>query len=208
MSLPALAQALGYELGIRTRILPRVELSFTYWWLTLTSELVFNGDEGTLEPSPASRRQGLEFGVKARLLDWLTFTGNVTQTTAEFFNGNAVPLAPRVTAFADLTARLPWGLSTNLTMRYIGNRFADEERQQTARGYTFFDFGARYRHKLGTKFSLDAFVTLENLANTQWREAQFFFTSRLRGEPAEGVPDIHFTPGNPRTVLGGLALRF
>ena len=28
------------------------------------------------------------------------------------------------------------------------------------------------------------------------------------GEPAEGVPDIHYTPGTPRSVLGGLAIRF
>ena len=118
-TLPALAQATGWEFGTRTRILPRVEVAFTYWWLNLSSELVFVGDEGTLEPSGPSHRQGFEFSLKAKLLDWLTFTGNVTKTTAEFFNGGAVPLAPRLTAFADLTARLPWGLSASATMRYV-----------------------------------------------------------------------------------------
>ena len=58
------------------------------------------------------------------------------------------------------------------------------------------------------KIALDAFVNIENLSNTQWREAQFVNTSRLRGEPADGVSDIVYTPGNPRTVLGGLAFRF
>jgi len=62
---------------------------------------------------------------------------------------------------------------------------------------------ARYRYK-----DLEAFLSIENLANSEWREAQFFFESRLPGEPATGVPDIHFTPGNPRTFIGGLALRF
>lgn len=88
-------------------------------------------------------------------------------------------------------------------MRHLGDRFADEDRRQTARGYTLFNVTARYRYK-----AVEAFASVENLANVEWREAQFFFTSRLRGEPAEGVPDIHFTPGTPRTVLGGLALRF
>ena len=208
-TLAALAQATGWEFGVRTHILPRTELFFTWWWLNLSSELVFNGDEGTTEPSGASRRQGLEFGVKHRPFDWLTFTGNVTYTpVAEFFNGNAIPLAPRVTALADLTARLPFGLSANATLRYIGNRWADEERQQTARGYTLIDLGARYRYPLTSRVALDAFVTMENVANVDWREAQFFFTSRLRGEPAAGVPDIHYTPGNPRTLLGGVAVRF
>ena len=207
-TLPALAQATGWEFGVKTRIVPKVELTFTYWWLNLTSELVFNGDDGTVEPSGASKRQGLEFGMKVRPFEWLTFTGNVTQTTAEFFNGNAVPLAPRVTAFTDFTARLPWGLSASTTMRYISTRWADEERTQTARGYTLYDFGARYRYKLGASTFLDAFVNIENILNVDWREAQFSTTSRLRGEPPQGVTDINYTPGNPRTVLGGLALRF
>jgi outer membrane receptor protein involved in Fe transport len=209
-TLPALAQATGWEVGVRTKILPRVEASFTYWWLNLSSELIFNGDEGTTEPAGASKRQGLEFVLRAKPLDWLTFIGNVTYTpVAKFFSGGgAIPLAPRVTAFWDATVRLPWGLSASATFRYVGNRWADEERQQTARGYTLLDLGLRYRYHMTDTVALDAFVTIENVASTNWREAQFSNTSRLRGEPAEGVPDIVYTPGNPRTVLGGIALRF
>src|SRR5262245_48639211 len=208
-NLRALAQATGWEFGVRTKILPNVEASFTYWWLNLTSELVFNGDEGTTEASGASRRRGWEFMLKARPWEWLTFTGNVTNTPlAEFFNGDAIPLAPRVTAYTDLTARFPWGLSTSATMRYISPRSADEQRTQTARGYTLVDLAFRYRFNLPGGKALDAFMTIENLFNVDWREAQFFFTSRLPGEPASGVPDIHYTPGNPRTFLGGLAFRF
>ena len=209
-TLPALAQATGWEFGVRTKIIPQVEASFTYWWLNLSSELVFSGDEGTTEPSRATKRQGLEFALKVRPLDWLTFTGNATYTpVAEFFgNGNAIPLAPRVTAFADVTARLPWGLAANATMRYVGNRWADEQRTQTARGYTLFDLGLRYRYHMTDRVAVDGFVTIENVVNTRWREAQFFNTSRLPGEPAAGVPDIVYTPGNPRTVLGGIAVRF
>jgi hypothetical protein len=49
---------------------------------------------------------------------------------------------------------------------------------------------------------------VENLTNTDWREAQFFFTSRLPGEPAAGVADIHYTPGTPRFFLGGVGVHF
>lgn len=55
---------------------------------------------------------------------------------------------------------------------------------------------------------LEAFLSIENLFDTGWREAQFFDVSRLPGEPAQGVSDIHFTPGTPRSFLGGLAVRF
>src|SRR5947209_1950788 len=99
--------------------------------------------------------------------------------------------------------RLPWGFAASLGMRHLGDRFADEDRHQTARGSTLFDVTGRYRWK-----AFEAFATIENLTNVEWREAQFFFASRLPGEPAGGVPDIHFTPGNPRTVLGGVAVRF
>jgi outer membrane receptor protein involved in Fe transport len=201
--LPALPQARGYEFGVRSKILPRVEVSATYWALDLKSELVFAGDDGTTEARGPSHRQGWEVTTRIRLLDWLTWSGNVTLTDSAFDNGQAIPLAPRMTARADLTARLPWGLSASVAMRYVSNRYADESRQQIARGYTLFDLSARYRYK-----NLEAFLSVENLANAEWREAQFFFESRLPGEPAGGVPDIHYTPGNPRTFLGGLALRF
>jgi hypothetical protein len=35
-------------------------------------------------------------------------------------------------------ARFPWGLSASTSMRYLGSRWADEDRTQTARGYTLF----------------------------------------------------------------------
>lgn len=78
----------------------------------------------------------------------------------------------------------------------------------TAQGFTLVDVGARYRYKLPGSVALDAFVTIENLANVEWREAQFATTSRLPGEPSQGVTEVNFTPGNPRTVIGGLAFRF
>ncbi|PYM24315.1 MAG: TonB-dependent receptor [Candidatus Rokuibacteriota bacterium] len=203
--LEALPTATGYEFGFKSRIVPRTELFATYWFLDLGSELVFVGDDGTTEARGRSHREGLEVGAKIRLLDWLTFTGDFTYTAkAEFVDtGFAIPLAPLWTARADLTARLPWGLSSSLEMRYLGDRWADEFRYQTARGYTLFNSTTRYRFR-----NFEAFLTIENLTNVDWREAQFFFTSRLRGEPARGVDDIHFTPGTPRSFFGGIALHF
>jgi outer membrane cobalamin receptor len=203
--LDALPTATGYEAGFKSRILPRTELSATYWFLDLSSELVFVGDDGTTEARGKSHREGLEVATTISLLDWLTFKGDFTWTRrAEFVDtGFPIPLAPRWTARAELTARLPWGLSTSAEMRYLGDRVADDFGFHTARGYTLFNWNARYRYK-----ALEAFLSIENLADTKWREAQFFFTSRLPGEPAGGVPDVHFTPGNPRAFLGGIGLHF
>jgi hypothetical protein len=201
----ALPTATGWEFGFKSRLLPRTELSATYWFLNLASELVFVGDAGTTEASGRSRREGIEFGARVRVLDWLTFTGNFTYTTkAEFVDTRqAVPLAPVWTARADLTARLPWGLASSVEMRYLGDRPADPDRTAVARGYTLFNWTTRYRYR-----DVEAFLSVENLTDTRWREAQLFFTSRLPGEPAAGVADVHFTPGLPRSVTGGIALHF
>jgi hypothetical protein len=201
----ALPTATGYEFGFRTRILPRTEIFFTYWFLDLKSELVFVGDAGTTEPKGPTHREGLEFGTKTKLLDWLTFTGDFTYTShAELTQtGGAIPLAPLWTARADFTARLPFGLSSSVEMRHLSNRWADEARTQTAGGYTLFSSTTRYRYK-----DFEAFLTAENLTNAEWREAQFYFTSRLPAEPAAGVNDFHYTPGSPRSFLGGVAWHF
>jgi hypothetical protein len=201
----ALPTARGYEFGFRTRALPRTEIFATYWFLDLKSELVFVGDEGTTEAKGPTHREGLEFGVKHRPLDWLTFTGDFTWTTKAYFTETNfdIALSPIWTARADLTARLPFGLSSSFEMRYLGDRWADENRTQTARGYLLFNSTTRYRYK-----NFEAFLSVENLTNTDWREAQLFFTSRLAGEPAQGVNDIHYTPGNPRSFTDGIAWHF
>jgi outer membrane receptor protein involved in Fe transport len=202
-TLDALARAEGYEFGIRTRPFPRLQLALTYWALNLWSELAFVGDEGTTEALGPNRRLGGEFSARVELLDWLTFNGNFTITRANFDNGDTVPLSPRTTAYADLTARFPWGLSASLAVNYVGPRFLTEDRSVSGDGYTLLNFVARYRYKF-----LEAFLNLNNLLNQKYDEVQFFYTSRLRGEPVEGVADVHFTPGAPFSVFGGLAVRF
>jgi outer membrane receptor protein involved in Fe transport len=54
---------------------------------------------------------------------------------------------------------------------------------------------------------LDALLSVENLFDTAYREAQTFFPSRLLGEAA-AVGDVHFTPGNPRALRVGVEYRF
>src|SRR5262249_50639245 len=137
------------EFGFRTRALPRTDIFATYWFLDLSSELVFVGDDGTTEARGQSHREGVEFGVKVQPLDWLSFTGDFTYTTkAEFVDtGTPIPLAPIWTARADITVRLPWGVSSSFEMRYLGDRPADEERQFTALGYTLFNWTGRYRYR-------------------------------------------------------------
>ena len=53
--------------------------------------------------------------------------------------------------------------------------------------------------------ALRPFFSSRTFFNTQWEGATFAFASHLPSEPAGGVQDIHFVPGNPRFFMGGVA---
>ncbi len=205
----SLPRATAYEVGVRTKQWDRVEFLATLWALDLSSELVFVGDAGTTEIRGATRRYGTELGSRIALTDWLSVRGDVTLTHAEFRGtGQAVPLAPEMTAQAGVTATLPNGLTSSLQMIHMGRRPAAENRSVYAQGFTIFDWVNRYRLPIKMERGhLESFFTIQNLFDADWRQAQFFYESRVR-PTAAAVSDIHFSPGVPRNIMGGLAWLF
>jgi outer membrane receptor protein involved in Fe transport len=61
----------------------------------------------------------------------------------------------------------------------------------TARGYFITDMAINYTRK-----NYEIGISVENLFNHQWDEAQFGYTSRLKGEAAP-VDQVSYTPGVP-----------
>jgi hypothetical protein len=198
-----LPSADGYEVGLRTRVLDSFDVAVSYWWLDLERELVFVGDEGTTEVSPPSRRRGLELAARLELLTWLYADAALSWSSAAFENGDAVPQAPRLIGKAALRADHPSGLAAELSFRAFGRRYAVEDRSERLSGYGVLDLGVRYR-----RGSWELSLTFENLTNAEWRQSEFYYTSRLPSEPAAGVDDFHFTPGNPRNVQLGVRRYF
>ena len=47
-----------------------------------------------------------------------------------------------------------------------------------------------------------------NLFDSQASDIDYFYTSRLPGEPAEGIDDIHTHPALPRSVRAVLRVQF
>ncbi|MCB9711785.1 MAG: TonB-dependent receptor, partial [Nitrospiraceae bacterium] len=112
-------------------------------------------------------------------------------------------------AFSSLTARLPQGLTGTVQMLTVGSRAGVEDRSVLLEPFTIFDLIVRYRIPCPLPSGrLEAFVSIRNLTDTDWRQAQFVYESRLPGEPAGGITDIHFVPGTPRMVMGGLTWAF
>jgi hypothetical protein len=205
-----LARAKTYEVGLRSRPWgpERLELIATLWAIDLESELVFVGDEGTTEIRGATRRRGVEVAARGQIAGPLYFNGSVTWSHAEFTNGDAIPLAPELTGFGALILRWPEGLTSQLQATYLGVRPLTEDRSITSPSWINFDLTERYQIPIKLSHGrLEAFLFIQNLFNTEWEQAVFAFESRLRNEPA-GVTDIHFVPGNPRFVMGGVAWYF
>ncbi|NJL17301.1 MAG: TonB-dependent receptor plug domain-containing protein [Nitrospira sp.] len=205
-----LARGRSYEVGIRSRPwgTQGLELIATAWRLDLQSELVFVGDEGATEIRGASRRQGIEVAARGQIWGPLYVNGSFTWTHAEFRSGDAIPLAPEYTAYGAAILQWPQGLTSQLQVTYLGVRPLIEDRSIKSPSWITFDLSERYRVPITLPHGrLEAFLFVQNLFNTKWEQAIFAFDSRLRNEPT-GVTDIHSVPGNPRTVMGGLAWYF
>lgn len=205
-----LARARTYEVGVRSKPWgpDGIEFVTTLWGIDLKSELVFVGDEGTTESRGATRRRGVEVAARGQLWGPIYLNGSLTWSKAEFNNGEAIPLAPELTAYGAILVQWPEGLRSQIQATYLGVRPLIEDRSAKAPSWIDIDLSERYI--LPVKLShgrLEAFLFIQNLLNTKWEQATFYFESRLRNEAA-GVNDIHFVPGNPRFFMGGLAWYF
>ena len=199
-----LPRALGGELGVR-HIWQGGTIGLAAWWLDLESELVYVGDEGTTEPSGATRRMGVDADARLRITSWLWADMDVSLARGRFrdvpLDRNRIPLAPRVTSSGGLTLRDVGALTAGVRYRAVGNRPADETNAIRARGHALLETFATWRFG-----RLEATVTAENLLDADWNEAQFATTSRLQGERMP-VTELHFTPGTPRIIQLGLTYR-
>ncbi|WP_400193498.1 TonB-dependent receptor [Hymenobacter sp. B81] len=194
-SAQALPRALGYEVGSNFKPWPALVVNVAAWALHLDDELVYVGDEGVVESAGRTRRFGLDVALRYQLSAvWFAdvdLNFNHGRLVGAPRGEDYIPLAPSFTSIGGITFKRPNGLSGSLRYRRIANRPANEDNSVRARGYFVTDLLASYtrrRYQVG--------VSIENLLNVNWNEAQFDTRSRLAGE-AEDVSELHFTPGTP-----------
>jgi outer membrane receptor protein involved in Fe transport len=200
----ALARALGAEAGIRTTLLPHSRFAVDLWYLHLDSELVWNGDEGGTDAAGATRRYGVDFEGAYNPLPWLRLDANVSVAHAQFVanhgNGNALALAPKLMGQGGITA-VSGTSFISLRARGIGDRPGNDANTLTAKGYLIFDLmmGMQPCKRLSLN------LTINNLLNSDWREAQFADTSAIT-PTSPAVEQMHFTPGIPLTATATVAV--
>ena len=205
---PLLVRSRGAELGIRTRAIEGLTSSLAIFVLDFDSELLFVGDAGTTEPSRPSRRVGVEWTNQYKPLPWMTVDLDVAQTHARFTDfdpaGAHIPGAPAWVASSAITLGRDTGWFGSLKARYFGPRPLIEDDSVRSRSSLIFNARAGYKFDNGLRVQLDVL----NLFNAQTNQIEYYYLSRLPGEPIDGVADRHVHPAEPLAVRLTVAARF
>ena len=203
-----LSRSKGFELGVRTLPLPGLQSSLSVYQLNFDSELIFVGDAGTTEAGRPSRRVGFELANYYKVNDWLTIDADLAFAQARFRDsalaGNRVPGA--VEGVASLAVAVdnlgPWFGAVQF--RYFGPRPLIEDNSVRSKATASVNGSIGYKLSSTLQVKLDGF----NLTNRRVSAIDYYYTSRLGGEPAEGVADVHFHPIESRTFRLSLSMNF
>ncbi len=202
-----LVKSHGAELGGRFNAGSNLNTSIALWTLSLDSELLFVGDAGNTESSRPSRRKGIELTSYYRINDTWTLDLEYTVTDSTFTDhsedGDKVPGAINQVAQLGISANFDNGWFASARLRHFGERPLLENNQVKSDPSSIFNAQIG---KNWTRFGLK--LELLNLFNSNDHDIDYFYSSRLPGEPVDGVEDRHYHPIEPRTIRLTAQYRF
>ena len=203
-----LVRATGAEVGVRTVTVRHLQSTVSLWALHLASELVYNGDVGATEPGPASKRYGVEFANYYSPKPWLVFDGDLSWSRARFseFNegGQYVPEAVNTVVSGGASIDNFHRTFASLRLRYFGPRPLVEDNSVRSKATTLLNFEGGYQFAKALRVNAQIY----NLFDAEVSDIDYYFASRLPGEPPEGIEDIHVHPAVPRTLRVSFVVGF
>ncbi len=203
-----LVRARGAEFGVRTVRIPKVQTTLAAWWLGIESELLFVGDAGTTEASRPSRRLGVEWATYARPHPWVSLDADVAISRGRFTDddpeGDHIPGS--VESVISFGAAVDNGKRAfgGLRVRHFGGRSLVEDDSVRSDDTTLVNGQAGLRLGRNATVVVDIF----NLFDAEVSDIDYFYTSRLPGEPAGGSTTFHLHPALPRSARVSLRLGF
>ncbi|WP_404711720.1 TonB-dependent receptor [Sphingomonas sp. MMS24-J13] len=201
-----LASTTGYEVGLRTDIIPKLTLQLAAFQQDFKSELVYNPDTGQDEAGAPSRRKGIEVSGQYHPFRWLELNADLAFAKPRYHVKDLAAYGLDAPYIADaptfiysagiLVDKLgPW--SGSLIWRRLGNHhLSDGEAYPIDKGYSEFNLDIAYTLPHGWRLGVGVF----NLFNSHDQAADYYYTSRLKGEPLEGVTDFQTHPLEPRSA--------
>lgn len=204
-----LVRAKGYEVGVRSAFIPRLQTSLALWRLELASELAFVGDAGTTEANFPSRRTGIEWANYWTPADRLTVDADFAVSRARYsavdntVPGDHIPGAIERTASVGVAYDDGARWSGGLRLRYFGPRPLIEDNSVRSKSSTLVNLRVGYRIDRGTRVALEVL----NLFARKVSDIDYYYASQLRNE-AVAVDDIHTHPAEPRTLRVSVRTNF
>jgi outer membrane receptor protein involved in Fe transport len=206
---PGLVDGTGYEVGARFEV-GAFKITGTYWWLDLSSELIFVGDDNTVEPKGGSERRGYEVVVFWRPIQWLgidaVYTGSRARYTDDQMEdefGNLIPGTRYVEGGVEHAGELgiaaikdAWELSARL--RYLGEYALLPDNSERADNEYQFNVRAAYNFT-----HLTVYGELLNAFDHKGKDIVYFYENAF--DPEGGRVS---RAEEPRTVRVGLKYRF
>ena len=178
----------GAEVGVRTLAVPHLQSTLSLWLLNIDSELLFVGDAGNTKPSRPSRRYGVEFANYYTPAKWLTVDADFSLSHARFREdapeGNHIPGSVETVVAAGVTLHdLPQlkGFFASLRLRYFGPRPLIEDDSVRSQETLLLSAETGYNFNRNWSLTVDVF----NLLNRKDSDIDYFYASRLKGEPLD-----------------------
>ena len=138
----------------------------------------------------------------------MTVDGDLSFSRARFADddpaGASIPGALDRVISAGVTVSPRQPLFGSLRVRHFGPRPLIEDASVKSRSTTLWNAEAGYRLSSKARLVLEAF----NIFDADVSDIDYFYASRLPGEPAEGIEDIHTHPSLPRSARVSLQLSF
>jgi hypothetical protein len=204
-----LVRARGAEVGMRTRPVSGWQTALTVWALDMDSELEFDADTGDMQPEGATRRIGFESANDLSPYPWLNIDCDFALSRARFRApaagaGAYVPEAIEGVGSLGVALKSGQGHSLNLRLRYFGPRALVQDDSVRSASSTVLQAGCGYQATPRLRLQLEAM----NLLNAKVNDIEYYYTTRLQGEPAAGVTDRLVHPADPRSLRFAASYRF
>jgi hypothetical protein len=194
-----LVRAKGADLGFRTTAIDGLQSTVSLFILDLDSELVFVGDGGATEASRPSRRHGIEWTNFYHVNNLITMDFDATLAESEFTDedpvGNEIPGAIKRTIAAGISIGEGRKVFGGLRLRYFSGAPLIEDGSVRSNSSSLVNGRIGYLFATGLRLELEGF----NLLDSKDSDIQYYYASRLPGEPAEGIEDVHFHPMEKRS---------
>ncbi|HSZ81794.1 MAG TPA: TonB-dependent receptor plug domain-containing protein [Polyangia bacterium] len=203
---PLLVRTKGAELGARTSIVPGLVSTLSLWLLQSDSELTFDGDSGDTEANGPSRKYGVEWASFYKPTRSVTLSADLAFTHARYVNdplGGYIENSIPVVISSAATVETPSGVFAGARLRHFSSQPLTEDdsvRQPSSTIVNAMVGCRRGRWELS--------VEALNLLDAKTDDIAYYYQSRLMGEPAAGVNDLHVHPAEPFELRASLTAHY